>query len=190
MPRVLLYDNLKSTARERRGDAIRFHPSLLALVGNIASNRDRSRWRAATRWAGSSRASAMSAWRSSPRHVTDIDDLNAQADTWCRVWRPTGNVQANRTTDFDAQRSPDAYITSLLAWDQAGALAGCGTRKRHAKGLLLGSRRYLQYGVYTVGSHPTLILHDHDLDLGKPVPLADGRDSCASKRLCYWPTSA
>jgi transposase len=31
IPRVLLYDNLKSAVLERKGDAIRFHPTLLEL---------------------------------------------------------------------------------------------------------------------------------------------------------------
>jgi len=31
LPKVLLYDNLKSAVLERRGDAIRFHPTLLDL---------------------------------------------------------------------------------------------------------------------------------------------------------------
>ncbi len=31
LPKVLLYDNLKSAVLERQGDAIRFHPTLLAL---------------------------------------------------------------------------------------------------------------------------------------------------------------
>src|SRR6202021_1094812 len=34
VPRVLLYDNLKSAVLERRGDAIRFHPSLLGFAGH------------------------------------------------------------------------------------------------------------------------------------------------------------
>ena len=29
IPRVILYDNLKSAVLERRGDAIRFHPTLI-----------------------------------------------------------------------------------------------------------------------------------------------------------------
>ena len=33
VPRVLLYDNLKSAVLERRGDAIRFHPTLLGFAG-------------------------------------------------------------------------------------------------------------------------------------------------------------
>lgn len=34
VPRVLLYDNLKSAVLERRGDAIRFNPSLLSFAGH------------------------------------------------------------------------------------------------------------------------------------------------------------
>ena len=34
VPRVLLYDNLKSAVLERQGDAIRFNPTLLALAGH------------------------------------------------------------------------------------------------------------------------------------------------------------
>lgn len=34
VPRVLLYDNLKSAVLERRGDAIRFHPMLLELAAH------------------------------------------------------------------------------------------------------------------------------------------------------------
>jgi transposase len=33
IPRVLLYDNLKSAVLERRADAIRFHPTLLHILG-------------------------------------------------------------------------------------------------------------------------------------------------------------
>ena len=32
VPRVLLYDNLKSVVLDRRGDAIRFHPTLLGFA--------------------------------------------------------------------------------------------------------------------------------------------------------------
>ena len=34
VPRVLLYDNLKSVVLERRGDAIRFHPTFLHFAGD------------------------------------------------------------------------------------------------------------------------------------------------------------
>jgi transposase len=34
VPRVVLYDNLKSAVLERTGDAIRFNPTLLALAAH------------------------------------------------------------------------------------------------------------------------------------------------------------
>jgi transposase len=34
VPRVVLYDNLKSAVLEREGDAVRFHPTLLGLAGH------------------------------------------------------------------------------------------------------------------------------------------------------------
>ena len=34
VPRVVLYDNLKSAVLEREGDAVRFHPTLLAIAGH------------------------------------------------------------------------------------------------------------------------------------------------------------
>ena len=34
VPRVLLYNNLKSALPERRGEAIRFHPTLLGFAGH------------------------------------------------------------------------------------------------------------------------------------------------------------
>lgn len=39
MPRVLLYDNLKSAVLERAGDAIRFHPTLFDLAAHTATSR-------------------------------------------------------------------------------------------------------------------------------------------------------
>ena len=41
LPRVLLYDNLKSAVLERQADAIRFNPTLLAFAAHFAQ-RDRS----------------------------------------------------------------------------------------------------------------------------------------------------
>ena len=56
VPRVLLYDNLKSAVLERRGDAIRFHPTLLGVGGALsvraASGRRRARQREGPRGAG------------------------------------------------------------------------------------------------------------------------------------------
>jgi transposase len=85
VPRVLLYDNLKSAVLERRGDAIRFHPTLLGFAGHyrfeprpVAVARGNEKGRV-ERAIGYIRGAFFAA-----RTFTDIDDLNAQADDWCR----------------------------------------------------------------------------------------------------------
>ena len=93
VPRVLLYDNLKSAVLERRGDAIRFHPTLLQLSAHyhfearpvaVARGNEKGRVERAIRYIRSSFFAA--------RAFHDLADLNAQADAWCaglasdRIW--------------------------------------------------------------------------------------------------------
>jgi transposase len=84
LPRVLLYDNLKSAVLERRGDAIRFHPTLLEFAGHyrfeprpvaVARGNEKGRVERAIRYVRESFFAAR-AWH-------DLDDLNAQAALWC-----------------------------------------------------------------------------------------------------------
>ena len=84
VPRVLLYDNLKSAVLERRGDAIRFHPTLLSFAGHhryeprpVAPYRgnEKGRVERAIRYIRSS------FWPARTYH--DLADLNEQAETWC-----------------------------------------------------------------------------------------------------------
>jgi transposase len=83
VPRVLLYDNLKSAVLERAGDAIRFHPTLLELSAHYhclprpvapARGNQKGRVERAIRYIRDSFFAA--------RTFTDIDDLNAQALAW------------------------------------------------------------------------------------------------------------
>lgn len=83
VPRVLLYDNLKSAVLERAGDAIRFHPTLLELAAHYryeprpvapARGNEKGRVERAIRYARDSFFAARS-WSS-------VDDLNAQATEW------------------------------------------------------------------------------------------------------------
>jgi hypothetical protein len=83
VPRVLLYDNLKSAVLERAGDAIRFHPTLLALAAHYryeprpvapARGNEKGRVERAIRYVRDSFFAARS-WSS-------VDDLNAQAVAW------------------------------------------------------------------------------------------------------------
>jgi transposase len=65
VPRVLLYDNLKSAVLERVGDTIRFHPTLLSVANTIDTSHARWPRRAATKKAASSERFATYATASS-----------------------------------------------------------------------------------------------------------------------------
>jgi len=82
--RCLLYDNLKSAVLERKGDAIRFHPTLLEYSGHyryeprpvaVARGNEKGGVERAIRYARDTFFAARE-WR-------DLDDLNAQAEAWC-----------------------------------------------------------------------------------------------------------
>lgn len=84
LPRVLLYDNLKSAVLERQGDAIRFHPTLLEFAGRyryeprpvaVARGNEKGRVERAIRYIRDNFFAA--------RSFTDLDDLNRQAEAWC-----------------------------------------------------------------------------------------------------------
>jgi len=83
VPRVALYDNLKSAVLERQGDAIRFHPTLLALSGHyrftprpvaVARGNEKGRVERAIRFIREGFFAG--------RTFTDLGDLNAQAHAW------------------------------------------------------------------------------------------------------------
>lgn len=84
VPKVLLYDNLKSAVLERRDDAIRFHPTLLEFSAHyhfeprpvaVARGNEKGRVERAIRYVRDNFFPA--------REWHDIDDLNRQATLWC-----------------------------------------------------------------------------------------------------------
>ena len=86
VPRVCLYDNLKSVVLERTGQAIRFNSKFLDFAGHyrleprpvgIARGNEKGRAERAIRYIRSSFFAA--------RRFNDIDDLNAQALQWCQT---------------------------------------------------------------------------------------------------------
>ncbi|MGC1954477.1 MAG: IS21 family transposase, partial [Gammaproteobacteria bacterium] len=87
LPRVLLYDNLKSAVLERRGQAIRFHPTLLEFAAHY---RFEPRPVAVAR--GNEKGRVERAIRTVRDHFwparqwQDLADLNAQAEAWCNGW--------------------------------------------------------------------------------------------------------
>ena len=99
-PRILLYDNLKSAVLERSGDAIRFHPELLALASHYrfeprpvapARGNEKGRVERAIQYIRHAFFAA--------RPFRDLDDLNAQALAWC-----TG-AAAQRRSPEDPERT-------------------------------------------------------------------------------------
>ena len=125
VPRVLLYDNLKSAVTERRGDAIRFHPTLLALSAHyrfeprpvaVARGNEKGRVERAIRFARDSFFAARK-WR-------DLPDLNSQAREWClgraarRPWSERGSKRVAQA--FEEERGKlielpgDAFPTERI----------------------------------------------------------------------------
>jgi len=85
LPKVLLYDNLKSAVLERQGDAIRFHPTLLALSAHyrfeprpvaVARGNEKGRVERAIRYIRDSFFAGRN-WKT-------LEQLNQQADAWCQ----------------------------------------------------------------------------------------------------------
>jgi transposase len=82
--RIVLYDNLRSAVLERQGDAIRFHPTMLAFAAHyrfeprpvaVARGNEKGRVERAVRYVRDSFFAA--------RQFSDLDDLNRQAEDWC-----------------------------------------------------------------------------------------------------------
>ena len=105
VPRVLLYDNLKSAVLERHGAAIHFHPTLLGFAGHyryeprpvaVARGNEKGRVERAIRYVRESFFAA--------RSFVDLDDLNAQAEAWCR------GLAADRRCPDEPQRTVGAVF--------------------------------------------------------------------------------
>ena len=98
VPRVILYDNLRSVVLERHGDAIRFNPALLDFAGHYRYEPVPSRARGNEK-GRVERAIRFVRERSSPPHFADLDDLNA---------RPTPAAAAKPPIDAARKTTPAA----------------------------------------------------------------------------------
>jgi len=103
--RTVLYDNMKSVVLERRGDAVRFHPTLLALAAHYhyeprpvapARGNEKGRVERLIRFVRDRFFAA--------RRFRDLDDLNAQATHWCET------IAAARPCPGDRSRSVRAMF--------------------------------------------------------------------------------
>jgi transposase len=102
-PRVVLYDNLKSAVLEREGDAVRFHPTLLALAGHY-----RFEPRACAPYRPNEKGRVERAIRDArenffaARDFRSIADLNEQARAWCLEIAGERKVPDARDTTCEA----------------------------------------------------------------------------------------
>ena len=112
--KVLLYDNMKSVVLERRGDAIRFHPTLLELAAHYhfeprpvapARGNEKGRVERLIRFVRSSFFAA--------RRFRDLDDLNAQADEWC----------STRAAERPCPEDPQRTVAEVFAEERPHLIA-------------------------------------------------------------------
>ena len=112
--KVLLYDNMKSVVLERRGDAIRFHPTLLELAAHYrfeprpvapARGNEKGRVERLIRFV---RGSFFQA-----RRFRDLDDLNVQADQWCH----------SRAAERPCPEDPQRTVAEVFAEERAHLIA-------------------------------------------------------------------
>ncbi|SAL77282.1 IS21 family transposase [Caballeronia telluris] len=114
LPRVVLYDNLKSAVLERRGDAIRFNPTLLAFAAHhryeprpvaVCRGNEKGRVERAIRFVRENFFAA--------RKFVDLDDLNAQTALWC----------AGPAADRPCREEPTITVREAFAREQPSLLA-------------------------------------------------------------------
>lgn len=114
VPRVLLYDNLKSAVLERVGEAIRFHPELLAFAAHhrfeprpvaLGRGNEKGRVERAIRFVREAFFAA--------RAYRDLADLNAQAAAWC----------AGQAAERPCPGEPGLRVREAFAHEQSQLLA-------------------------------------------------------------------
>jgi transposase len=118
VPRVILYDNLKSAVTQRFGDAIVFNPNLLAFASHygyeprpVAPYRGNEKGRV-ERAIRDVRSSFFAA-----REWKDLADLNAQAERWCRQVRGARRHPDDRTLTVAQAFAEETQVLRSLPSD-------------------------------------------------------------------------
>ena len=110
IPRVLLYDNLKSAVLERFGDVIRMHPTMLDFSAHhgyeprpvaVARGNEKGRVERSIQYARTNFFDARK-WK-------DLEDLNEQALRWCdeiTTQRPWPEDKSRKVHEMIAEETP------------------------------------------------------------------------------------
>ena len=119
VPRVILYDNLKSAVLEREGDAVRFHPTLLALAGHY-----RFEPRACAPYRPNEKGRVERAIQDArdnffaAREFASVADLNVQAMAWCREIARERRVPDQKHKSVEEAFAEDKAAMIALAEDE------------------------------------------------------------------------
>ena len=115
LPKVLLYDNLKSAVIERQGDAIRFNSQLLEFAAHyhyeprpvaVYRGNEKGRVERSIRYIRNNFFAA--------REFKDIDDLNHQAEQWCLGQSSDRPCPEDKTiTVAEAYKKEKPYLLKL-----------------------------------------------------------------------------
>jgi transposase len=179
VPRVLLYDNLKSAVLERHGDAVRFNPKLLELAAHyhfeprpvaVARGNEKGRVERAIRYIRDAFFAA--------RPFTDLADLNRQAHEWATT------RSAERPWVEDRARTVrDAFVDER---DKLLALPDEHYPTHDRAEVEIGKTPYARFDLndYSVPHDRTqrtlVVLADIDT-----VRIVDGNDVIASHQRCW-----
>jgi transposase len=138
IPRVALYDNLKSAVLERQGTVIRFNPTLLALANHyrfeprpvaVARGNEKGRVERSIRYIRDAFFAG--------RQFTDVADLNAQADVW--VIEQAG---ARRCPEDESMTVSEAFAQER---DRLLALPGDAFPSEEIKVVSAGKTPYVRF---------------------------------------------
>jgi transposase len=119
VPRVILYDNLKSAVLEREGDAVRFHPTLLAISGHY-----RFEPRACAPYRPNEKGRVERAVQDvrdnffAARDFASVADLNVQAMAWCHEIALERKVPDQKHKSVQEAFAEDKALMIVLAEDE------------------------------------------------------------------------
>ena len=177
--RVVLYDNLRSAVLERRGDAIRFHPTLLAFAGHyrfeprpvaVARGNEKGRVERSISYIRKSFFPA--------RQWSTLEDLNAQAARWCE------DIAADRR----CPEQPAIRVREALVQERAALLKMPETTfpTDEARPVSVGKTPYARFDGNDYSVPPTCVRRTlvvvASLD---QVRVLDGTEIVASHRRSY-----
>lgn len=179
VPRIILYDNLKSAVLERKGQAIRFNPTLLSLSAHYrfearpvapARGNEKGRVERAIRYIRTAFFEG--------RTFDGIDDLNAQADAW--VAGAASTRRCPEDTQLSVQQAFEQELPQLM--DIPATPFGCD----EICGVTAGKTPYVRFDLndYSIPhTHAQRSLSVH-ADL-RQVRILDGQRVLASHPRCW-----